>query len=112
MTETIEIRTLLMSLGIGPKYRGFQYTIYAVTLTLEDEERLFSVTRSLYGDVAAHFSTTWNCVERNIRTVIAVCWKNNREKLEEIASYHMTKQPTPADFISILYNHLYRKISA
>ena len=71
------VRRLLLKLGATPRYIGFDYVIYAITLSLENSQYLLSVTKELYPDVARKYHTTIYSVERDIRTVITIIWKRN-----------------------------------
>lgn len=99
---TLKIHNLLHRLGIAATYRGFCQSAYAVMLAAEDMERLLQVTKLLYGEVAKEFHTSFQCVERNIRTVAAVAWKENRPFLEALADHPLSQPPTPSQFIDIL----------
>ena len=52
------VRRLLLKLGATPRYIGFDYVIYAITLSLENSQYLLSVTKELYPDVARKYHTT------------------------------------------------------
>ena len=62
------VHELLCSLGVTANYAGFFHLSFAVYLALQKPERLLFVTKRLYPEVAKHHSTSWHCVERNIRT--------------------------------------------
>ena len=64
-----EVREIMGRLGVTPNYKGFYYTVYAVCLVADKPERLLLVTKWLYPEVARHYETTVNAVERDIRTV-------------------------------------------
>lgn len=105
-TKTTELYNVLYRLGVTAKYRGFFYTSYAVSLAVKQPDRLLMVTKWLYPEVARQFQTTWSCVERNIRTVTNLAWKNNREYLEELAHMPLTRKPTPTQFLAILADYI------
>ena len=65
------------------------------------------VTKRLYPDVARQYHTKWQRVERNIRTVIAIAWTENRPLLEELAGYPLSRRPQPVQFLSILTSALH-----
>ena len=78
-----EIEYLIRSLGIGATYRGYAYLI------------------------ARHYNTTSYSVERNIRTVIKVCWEHgNKSLLEKIALRPLHLKPTSSEFFDIITAHL------
>ena len=93
-----EIEYLIRSLGIGATYRGYAYLIYGTRLCLSDENYLLFVSKYLYPDIARHYNTTSYSVERNIRTVIKVCWEHGNKSLLE--------KPTSSEFFDIITAHL------
>lgn len=104
--NTLKVEKLVRSLGIGATYRGYHYLCYAVYLCLEDEEYLLSVSKLLYPKIAHTYHTTSCNVERNIRTVIKVCWDHgNTELLQEIAMHTLDSRPSAGQFIDILVGY-------
>ena len=102
-----KIERLIRSLGIGATYRGYRYLSYAVYLCLEDEEYLLSIGKLLYPQIAKEFHTTLSSVERDIRTVVQVCWdRGNKEFLQNIALHPLTVRPTAGEFMDILVGYL------
>ena len=93
-------------LGITANYAGFHHTAYAVSLAYRQPDSLLLVTKRLYPDVARQYHTKWQRVERNIRTVIAIAWSENRPLLEELAGYPLSHRPQPVQFLSILVSAL------
>ena len=70
-----EIELLIRSLGINGTYRGYRYLCYGIKLCLEDEDYLLCISKLLYPEIARIFHTSGSSVERDIRTVIRVCWE-------------------------------------
>ena len=106
----IEIERLIRSLGIGATYRGYHYLQYGIKLCLESEDYLLSVSKSLYPQIANHYCTSSYSVERDIRTVINVCWeRGNRELLQKIAMHPLEVHPASSEFLDILTAHLKQK---
>lgn len=111
--ETIlETFDLLHRLGITANHRGYFYTAYAVCLVEKQPERLLLVTKWLYPDVARKYGTTWQCVERNIRTVIALAWERKPSVLTALAGYSLERKPSASQFLGILLGALVRKKAA
>lgn len=105
----LEIEYLIRSLGIGATYRGYRYLSYAVKLCLKDEDYLLSVSKLLYPEIANKFCTTCSSVERDLRTVVKVCWeRGNRKYLQDIALHPLSFKPTSSEFLDILVGHLLR----
>lgn len=102
-----EIQYLVRSLGIGATYRGYKYLMIAVKLCLEDEDYLLSISKLLYPKVAEICDTTAGSVERDLRTVIRVCWeRGNKQLLETISPCPLYSKPTTGEFVDILSGHL------
>lgn len=106
-----EIGNILRQLGVGSNYYGFQITVAAVNLAMQDFDKLLFVTKELYPDVAARCNCSVYSVERNIRTVSKIAWQRNPELLISIAQYPMTAPPSASQFIDILAAYLSRPSS-
>ena len=100
--ESCNIFGLLCRLGISANYAGFFQTAYAVELCLAEPERLLLVTKLVYLEVARRYGTNCGAVERNIRTVCGVAWKNNRRLLEQLAHKPLPQKPRNTQFLTIL----------
>ena len=105
--DTLEIERLIRSLGIGATYRGYRYLSYGIYLCLQDENYLLYVSKLLYPQIARTYHTTSCSVERDLRTVVKVCWeRGNRSHLQNIAMYTLDQRPTAGEFIDILVAHI------
>ena len=93
---------LLYRLGVTSNYKGFFHTAYAVELCRKEPERLLLVTKWVYPEVARQYGTSWGAVERNIRTVDHVIWRENRLLLEELAHRTLEQKPRNAQLLAIL----------
>lgn len=82
------------------------YTAYAVSLCVEQPDRLLLVTKWLYPEVAKRYGTNWKAVERNIRTVSCIIWREGRPLLEELAHRHLEQKPRNAQILAILVSSL------
>ena len=100
------IYDLLYSLGITANYHGFFFTSDAIQLALQQPERLLLISKLIYPDIAKHYCTTWNNVERCIRKTTDVAWKLRPERINAIAMRNLECRPTNAQFISMLSNYL------
>lgn len=97
---------LLYRLGVTANYTGFFHTAYAVSLCAEQPDRLLLVTKWLYPEVAKRYRTSWRAVERNIRTVNCIIWRENRPLLEQLARRSLTQRPCTAQLLAILSSSL------
>ena len=90
-------------LGITANYAGFHHTAYAVSLAYRQPDSLLLVTKRLYPDVARQYHTKWQRVERNIRTVIAIAWSENRPLLEKMLGIIFRAAPSRCSFCPSWY---------
>ena len=101
--ETYKIEKLIRTLGIGATYRGYHYLNHGIRLCLEDENYLLAVSKLLYPQIAHSFQTTSCSVDRDMRTIIKVCWeRGNRNHLQSLAMYPLDTRPTVGEFLDIL----------
>ena len=105
-TEEGKIAALLYWLGITEKYVGFDYLTYAILLAKQEPERLCLATKWLYPEIAKHFQTNWQAVERGMRYAIHVIWSMRREQLKQITQCHLEKKPCVSCFIEIVIHCL------
>ena len=97
-----EIGELLEQLGLARKEKGFERLSYAIAVTAKEFERAGSVTKLLYPDLAKHFQTTPEKIERSLRHLIEKSWeKGEKTRFEELFGYHRVR-PT----VSILQSWL------
>lgn len=101
-----EIRELLEQLGLARKEKGFERLSYAIAVTAQEFERAGSVTKLLYPDLAKHFQTTPEKIERSLRHLIEKSWeKGEKTQFEELFGYHRDNseiRPTNSEYIAIL----------
>ena len=95
------IHRLLYSLGLTAEHTGFFHSAYAILLVCRDPERLHAATKLLYPETADHYHTTWGSVERNIRYVIDLLWRDHPNRISDLAGYTILRKPTPRKFISL-----------
>ena len=104
--ELTKIYQLFYQLRITSNYKGYTQTAYAVYLAAQMPKKLTLLTKQRYPEVAKKYHTTWNAVQSNVRTVLAMVWDNNSELLEKIAGYPLSRKPETKQFISILVSAL------
>ena len=106
MIECEEIGELLEQLGLDRKEKGFERLSYAIAVTAKEFERAGSVTKLLYPDLAKHFQTTPEKIERSLRHLIEKSWeKGEKTRFEELFGYHRDNseiRPTNSEYIAIL----------
>ena len=102
---THDIDYVIRTLGVGATYRGYRYLSYGIELCLTDEEYLLAISKQLYPEIARKYKTTVGSVERDIRTVIRVCWEN---QLQSSSFRPLHVRPTAGEFFDILVAYLSR----
>ena len=106
MIECEEIGELLEQLGLARKEKGFERLSYAIAVTAKEFERAGSVTKLLYPDLAKHFQTTPEKIERSLRHLIEKSWeRGEKTRFEELFGYHRDNseiRPTNSEYIAIL----------
>ena len=106
MIECEEIGELLEQLGLDRKEKGFERLSYAIAVTAKEFERAGSVTKLLYPDLAKHFQTTPEKIERSLRHLIEKSWeKGEKTRFEKLFGYHRDNseiRPTNSEYIAIL----------
>lgn len=105
--EMVKIYGELYRIGIFANYKGFFYTARAVKLCAKQPDRLQLITKWLYPEVAAYYHTSWQAVERSIRTVIAVAWAQSPDLISQMSlSRSLTRKPTPKQFLAVLVQNI------
>lgn len=107
---TNEVKHVLASLGIPSSYIGVKQTAYAVGLAIENPDNLNLVTKCLYPDVARYYHTTPSSIERNIRTIVQILWRNDPDSLGKMAGYELKQRPTSSQFIAIIADYMQRQM--
>ena len=101
-----KITNVFITVGIPAHIKGYQFLREAVKMAIVNPDVINSITKRLYPDVAAKFSTSPSKVERAIRHAIEVAW--NRGKIENINSlfgvrvYSQHEKPTNGEFIALV----------
>ena len=102
------IISTLDCLNAGKGYVGYDFVVYGLTLMLDDENCAAYITKSLYIDIAKHYNTTWNCVEKNIRTVVHSIWDSADPEMLRLIfkSADREKRPTNKEFFRYMYEYI------
>ena len=100
------IHALLTQLGLTYNYTGFYHTAAALELALREPQALCLVTKGIYPAVGRYCHTSAFAVEKSIRLSVARIWKAAPQKLSELSGVPLTKRPSNAVFLSILYSYL------
>ncbi|MBS7402288.1 MAG: sporulation initiation factor Spo0A C-terminal domain-containing protein [Oscillospiraceae bacterium] len=96
-----KIERKLLDLGIPPHVKGFLYIREAVKMLLENEGKIFGITKILYPDIAKLHNTTSTRVERAIRHSIELSWSRGAD-ISKIFGSGMGNKPSNAEFLAFL----------
>ena len=96
------IRRLLIQLGATPNYIGYRYLVEAICLSLVDPQNLELITKKIYLEVATTYQTTGSAVERNIRTVLEIIWREQTPMLKQIIGNGIRNRPCISQFIGYI----------
>lgn len=101
--STKEIERLLRRLGARGNLSGFPLAVYMIEQVMVNPDQLSLITKRLYRDTARKFGRTPESAERNLRTLIQVCWnQRDRSLLESIAGRTLYKTPTNSEFLDMV----------
>lgn len=114
--ENIEdiISEILVELGMPSHIMGYQYSVYAIKIAVENTDIINAITCGLYPTVAEHYGTTASRVERAIRHGIECAW--DRGDLDVIEKYFgntislVKGKPTNSEFIARVSNIVRRRM--
>lgn len=101
-----KISNIFITVGIPAHIKGYQYLRDGIKLVVENSQKINSITKYLYPEIAKRFGTTSSKVERAIRHAIEVA--RNRGKIENINNLFGTKiytaneKPTNGEFIALI----------
>ena len=113
MEENLEtdITKMLHELGIPAHIKGYQYLRDAISMVVEDQEMMGSVTKILYPAIAKRNQTTASRVERAIRHAIEVAWGRGRmETIDAVFGYTISTgkgKPTNSEFIALISDKIF-----
>ena len=101
-----QVTKVIHQIGVPAHIKGYQYLRDGIKLVVENSQKINSITKCLYPEIAKRFGTTSSKVERAIRHAIEVAW--NRGKIENINNLFGTKiytaneKPTNGEFIALI----------
>lgn len=107
------IEEILNAIGMPKNLKGYGYIKHAAKMIISDLTLINSLTKHVYAQIAAAFSTTCARVERAIRNAIEMTWtRGHMEIINEIFNYQTTDKrtrPTNSEFIMMVVNKILDK---
>lgn len=110
----MEVQQAMLDLAVPAHIKGYDYTVRAIELVVNNPDLIHNVTCGLYPTVAKEFSTTASRVERAIRHAVEVGW--SRGDLDVQMQYFgntvspMKGKPVNSEFIAQIANVIRRKL--
>ena len=101
-----EVYGTIRKLGASTKYKGYYFVAEAIKMTMEFQDRPMKITKDIYPLLAKKYRSKPSNVEHDIRTIVNVCWENQRERLEQIAGYPLEYRPTNSEFVDMIAFYL------
>lgn len=101
-----QIYGIIRKLGVTSNYKGYFYLADAIRLAMSAQDQPMRITKDIYPYLAGKYETTTMNIEHNIRTVINICWKVNRQGMAEIAGCPLICKPTNSEFIDMAAYYL------
>lgn len=94
---------MLRSIGMHPRYKGYAYVQFILSLILQRPEYLYNLRAAVYPRVIERFGCTQAGIERNIRFVVQKTFETgDPDKLEHIFGDRKCWPPTNTEFIAVL----------
>lgn len=101
-SHELELKKILIHMGITPNYRGYDYIVLAIELVFENPVRLQYVTKELYPEIAKQYHTDWRAVEHSIRIAIIRSWESDPTQFEKILGMWKGEKPSAGKFLATL----------
>ena len=102
----VKVTNLIHDLGVPAHIKGYQYLREAIIASVDNEEMINAVTKTLYPLLSKKFNTTPSRVERAIRHAIEVAWNRGEIAVhDKIFGYTVNSnkgKPTNSEFIALL----------
>lgn len=96
------IFSTIRKLGATTKYKGYAFIADSIKFAMNNQNKPLTITKNIYPHIAKKYDTTPINVERDIRTIINICWENNKKAMEEIAGRSLIYKPTNSEFIDMV----------
>lgn len=101
-----KIMEILLSLGMPPHLKGYQYLKEAIKMVIAEPMLIYSITKRLYPGIAYKFDVTPTKVELAIRHTIEVAWQRNKmenaPKLFGCEVFSKNSRPTNGELIALV----------
>ena len=73
---------------------------------IESDGKSIQITKDIYPKLAQKHNMSLSSVERDIRTIVEICWQNDKNFVEEILGYKINKCPSNSIFLDAMSYHI------
>ena len=102
----VKVTNIIHDLGVPAHIKGYQYLREAIIISVENQEIINAITKTMYPLLAKKFKTTPSRVERAIRHAIEVAWNRGEIAMhDKIFGYTVNSnkgKPTNSEFIAMI----------
>jgi len=102
----VKVTNIIHDLGVPAHIKGYQYLREAIIISVENQEIINSITKTMYPVLAKKYKTTPSRVERAIRHAIEVAWNRGEIAMhDKIFGYTVNSnkgKPTNSEFIAMI----------
>lgn len=102
----IYVTHMLQDLGVAAHIRGYYYLREGIMMVVKGEGDVFTITKTLYPQLARKFNTTPSRVERAVRHAIETSWFRADVKVLESVFRHTVDpekgKPTNSEYIALI----------
>lgn len=102
-------RDILNHLGVCRTYKGYNYIVSSIQFIHKHNSTFLPITKNLYVDIAKQYHTSDKCIEKNIRKVVEIIWKqeNNFDLIKNIfGENNVSQRLSNAEFLTKLYDYI------
>ena len=105
-----QVTDIMHQIGVPAHITGYHFLRAAICIAIKDDNKLTSVTKVLYPEVAKQFHTSASRVERAMRHAVEVAWdRGDVDVLTSFFGYTVNSakgKPTNSEFISLIADHI------
>lgn len=91
---------------VSSRYKGYPLIVDAIEMYIEGDGKSIQITKDIYPKLAQKHNMSFSSVERDIRTIVEICWQNDRKYVEEILGYKINKCPSNSIFLDAISYHI------
>ncbi len=97
---------IIRQFRISSRYKGYPLIIDAIEMYIENNGKSIQITKDIYPILATKYNMSLSSVERDIRTIIEICWHNDNKSIEEMLGYKINKCPSNSIFIDAIAHYI------